>query len=335
MKNRLFIIAEAGVNHNGSILIAKRLIDAAAASGADAVKFQTFKAANMVSRNAPKAEYQNKHIGSKESHFNMLKKLELGINAHKKLKEYCEKKKIIFISSPFDMESVDLLDSLKLKIIKIPSGEITNMPYLKKIGKLRKKVIMSTGMSTLKEIENALSILMKSGTPKKNITILHCSSAYPAPIQEANLTAMLAIKKAFNVKVGYSDHSVGIEIPIAAATLGAAVLEKHFTLDRDMQGPDHKVSLEPHEFKAMTQAIRNVEKALGNGIKRPHPAEFKNRQIIRKSIVAARDIKRGEILTDRNITAKRPAIGISPMKWDEVIGKPLSRDFKKDSAIEL
>jgi N,N'-diacetyllegionaminate synthase len=330
-----FIIAEAGVNHNGSVETAKKLIDAAVEAGADAVKFQTFKADQIVSMTAPKAEYQIRTTGKRETQFGMLKKLELSEKAHRELFLYCKKKKIMFLSTPFDIESVDFLNKLGLGIFKIPSGEITNLPYLKKIGGLKKKIIMSTGMADMREIEEALKILIDCGTPKENITLLHCSTDYPTAMRDVNLLAMLTIRDAFKVKVGYSDHTPGIEVPVAAVALGASIIEKHFTLDKNMKGPDHKASLEPDEFKAMVKAIRNIEKALGDGIKKPSRAEMKNIQVVRKSIVAARDIKKGEVFGEENITVKRPAGGISPMQWDRIIGETAKRNFSRDELIEI
>ncbi|MDP2167701.1 MAG: N-acetylneuraminate synthase [Thermodesulfovibrionales bacterium] len=332
---RTFVIAEAGVNHNGNIRIAEKMIDVAAEAGADAVKFQTFKAEHLVSRSAPKAEYQKKTTGRNETQHEMLKRLELSPAAHRQLISRCREKGIMFLSTPFDEKGVDLLNSFGLKIFKIPSGEVTNLPYLRKIGALKKNVIISTGMCNMAEIKDALEILIKAGTKKKDITVLHANTEYPTPAEDVNLRAMLTIKERLMVKVGYSDHTLGIEIPIAAAALGATVIEKHFTLDRDMEGPDHKASLEPNELKAMVKAVRNIDKALGDGIKRPSPSEIKNRPIARKSIVAARDIKKGDVFTEENLTAKRPGTGISPMRWDRVIGKKAKRDFRKDEAIEI
>ncbi|MCL5062030.1 MAG: N-acetylneuraminate synthase [Nitrospirae bacterium] len=330
-----FIIAEAGVNHNGSIEIAKKMVDAAVEAGADAIKFQTFNAEKLVSRFAQKAEYQKRSTGSGETQFEMLKKLELSVEEHKELIKHCKKKGIIFLSSPFDLNSIDFLNELGLKIFKIPSGEIINLPYLKKIGGLKKKVILSTGMADLGEIEDAMDILMDSGTSKEDITVLHCTTEYPTLMEEANLRAMLAIRDAFKINVGYSDHTLGIEISIAAVALGAAVIEKHFTLDRNMPGPDHKASLEPQELNAMVKTIRNVEKAKGSGIKKPSPSEIKNISAARKSIVASKDIKKGEIFRDENITTKRPGTGISPMEWDRIIGRKAIREFKEDELIEI
>lgn len=333
--SKIFIIAEAGVNHNGSLRIAKRLIDAAVKSGADAVKFQAFSADTLVSKYAPKAMYQKEATDKNENQWGMLKKLELDFDAHKALFNYCRRKKIIFLSSAFDGKSIDLLASLGLRIFKIPSGEITNLPYLRKIGSLRKKVILSTGMANLKEIKDALGILVKSGTKKENITILHCNTAYPAPFKDVNLSAMVTIKRKFKINVGYSDHTLGIEVPIAAVALGARVIEKHFTLDKRMKGPDHKASLEPGELKQMVQAIRNIEVALGDGVKKASRSEEKNRIIVRKSIVAAKMIKKGEVLTVSNIAIKRPGTGISPMQWDKVIGRRAIKNFKSDELIRL
>lgn len=332
---RIFIIAEAGVNHNGSVDIAKKMIEIAVDVGADAVKFQTFKAEKVISKFAPKAHYQKETTNKDESQLEMARKLELDKNVHKELVNYCKEKNIIFLSTPFDLGSVELLNNLGLKIFKIPSGEITNLPYLRKIGKLGKKVIISTGMADLKEIENALNILIEEGTAKEDITVLHCNTEYPTPFEDVNLLAMLTIKDTFKVNIGYSDHTLGIEIPIAAAALGATTIEKHFTLDRNMQGPDHKASLEPNELKAMVKAIRNIEKAMGDGIKKPSPSELKNKLVARKSIVAAKEIKKGNFFSRENITTKRPATGLSPMDWDKVKGKIAKRDFQEDELVEL
>ena len=277
----VFIIAEAGVNHNGSIDLAYKLIDVAVESRADAVKFQTFKAENVVSKNAQKAEYQMKTTNKSESQFDMIKKLELDVGKHQKLVNYCNRKKIMFLSTPFDLDSVDLLDKLGLEIFKIPSGEITNLPYLRHIGSLNKKVILSTGMSRLDEVKDALNILINSGTQKENITVLHANTMYPTPMEDVNLNAMITIQEEFDISVGYSDHTLGIEVDIAAVAMGASVIEKHFTLDNNMEGPDHKASLEPEELKAMVLSIRNVEKALGSGEKTPSPSEKVNIDIVR------------------------------------------------------
>jgi len=335
MENKTFIIAEAGVNHNGNIEIAKKMIEVAKECGADAIKFQTFKTEQVISKYAPKAEYQKQTTGETDSQLEMVKKLELSFDDFIVLKEYCDKLNIMFLSTPFDFESIDFLNNLGLEIFKIPSGEVTNLPYLEKIGKLGKKVILSTGMADLGEIEDALDILTSCGTKKEEITVLHCNTEYPTSYEDVNLLAMLTIKEAFKVKVGYSDHTLEIEVPIAAVALGASVIEKHFTLDKNMEGPDHKASLEPYELKAMIDAIRNIEKALGNGIKKPSKSELKNKDIARKSIVAKREIKKGEIFTEDNITVKRPGNGISPMRWYEVLGKVASRDYKEDEIIEI
>jgi N,N'-diacetyllegionaminate synthase len=335
MKQKTIIIAEAGVNHNGSIELAKKLIDSAKYAGADFVKFQSFRADELVSKVTPKAAYQNKTTNNEETHYEMIKRLELDIGSHKKLMDYCKVKKVGFLSSAFDLTSIDLLNELGLKIFKIPSGEINNLPYLRKLGKLDKNIILSTGMANLGEIESAIDVLLNNGTSKKKITVLHCNTEYPTPYEDVNLLAMLTIKKAFGVKVGYSDHTKGIEIPIAAVALGAEVIEKHFTLDRNMDGPDHKASLEPGELKEMVRSIRNVEKALGDGIKTPSPSESKNKEIVRKSIVAAKHIKKGQVFTEKNLGVKRPGKGTSPMMWDQVLGKIAGRDFQKDELIEL
>ena len=331
----IFIIAEAGVNHNGSAPTAKKMIDAAKECGADAVKFQTFKAIDLASRSAPKASYQRQTTNHEESQYDMLKKLELDHAAHRELFSHCAKKKIIFLSSPFDLESIDLLDKMRLGIFKIPSGEITNLPFLRKIGRLRKRVILSTGMSDLNEIKQALDVLIASGTLKKNITVLHCTTEYPARYSDVNLSAMRAIRDTFKIDVGYSDHSPGIEVPIAAAALGASVIEKHFTLDKSMPGPDHKASLDPQELAAMIRAIRNIELCMGDGIKKASAPEQRNKACVRKSIVALTDIEKGEIFSESNIAVKRPGTGISPMKWDSVIGRKAARDFKTDELIRL
>lgn len=332
---RIFIIAEAGVNHGGSLDTAKRMVDAAKKAGADAVKFQTFKAESMVSRYAAKADYQKKATGKARSQLEMLKKLELGPGEHRALAGYCRVKGIMFMSAPFDADSIDLLSDMALKIFKIPSGEITNLPYLRKIGGLGKRVILSTGMSDMKEVASALGILIKEGTRRSDITVLQCNSGYPTPYRDANLLAMLAMKDALGVDTGYSDHTPGIEVAIAAAALGASVIEKHFTLDKNMPGPDHRSSLEPDELSAMVRAIRNIEKALGSGVKRPSVSELKNRAVIRKSVVASRDINAGEFFSADNITVKRPGTGISPMAWAGVIGKKAPRSYRKDAVIKL
>lgn len=334
MINRTFIIAEAGVNHNGSLEMAFQLIDVAVAAGADAVKFQTFKAEKVIADNAPKTGYQKETTDSDESQLEMVKKLELDEMAHTQLYRHCQHRGIQFLSTPFDLESIDLLNRLGLEIFKIPSGEITNLPYLRKLGTLKKRLILSTGMANLGEIEAALDVLTESGTPLENITVLHCNTEYPTPFEDVNLRATLSIRNAFpGISVGYSDHTIGIEVPIAAVAMGATIIEKHFTLDRNLPGPDHRASLEPHELTAMISGIRNIEKALGTGIKKPSPSELKNKPIARKSIVAAFPIKKGETFTDMNITVKRPGIGITPMRWDEMIGREAGRDYKTDEII--
>ncbi len=332
---KVFIIAEAGISHNGNAEIAKKMVDVALEAKADAIKFQSFKSGKAISRYAPKAEYQQMTTNREESQLEMVKKLELTAQVHEELFNYCEKKGIIFLSSPFDLESVDMLNGLGLKIFKVPSGEITNLPLLRKVGSLGKEIIMSTGMADLKEIENALDILIKAGTEKAKITILQCNTEYPTPCKDVNLRAMVTIGETFKVAVGYSDHTLGIEMPIAAVALGARVIEKHFTLDRNMEGPDHKISLEPDELKTMIVGIRNVEMALGDGVKETSPSELKNRPIVRKSIIAAKNIKEGDIFTEENIITKRPGKGINPMEWDKVIGKTAKKDFLVDQPIEL
>ena len=326
------IIAEAGVNHNGSMELAKRLIDAAAIAGADYVKFQTFKTENLTTKTAEKAEYQQKNMADADnSQYQMLKKLELTEQQHYELKKHCISKNIKFLSTAFDLESLEFLSTLNLELWKIPSGEITNLPYLIATAKIGKPIILSTGMSTLEEIKTSVEILRQNGSGE--ITVLHCNTEYPTPYEDVNLRTMSTIQKELGINVGYSDHSIGIEIPIAAVAMGAAVIEKHFTLDKNMKGPDHKVSLEPAEFAAMVKAIRNVEQALGSEKKTPTPSEIKNIAIARKSIVAKQMIKKGEIFTEENITVKRPGTGISPMKWFEVLGDIAVKDFAEDELI--
>lgn len=337
MKNNVIIIAEAGVNHNGSIENAFKLIDAAVAAAVDYVKFQTFKTELAISKNAKKATYQIENTGNKqETQFEMVKKLELSHQQHEQLIAYCNQKKIKFFSTAFDLVSLDYLAEIGLKIVKIPSGEITNLPYLKKASTLFEEVILSTGMATLKEIKTTLDIFLTAGIAKEKITILHCNTEYPTPMKDVNLKAMLAIEKEFEVKIGYSDHTLGIEVPVAAVALGATIIEKHFTLDKTMEGPDHAASLEPSELIAMCKAIRNIELAMsGNGIKEPSESEMKNIAIARKSIVAKREIKKGAIFTEDNITTKRPGNGISAMMWEEVLGKTAVKNFEEDELIEL
>ncbi len=333
MLNKVYIIAEAGVNHNGSIELAKKLVDVASEAGVDAVKFQTFKAKNLVIKNAIRAKYQDINTGNNDSQYDMLKKLELSKEMHQELIEYCKSKNLTFLSSPFDHDSIVLLDSFGLKIFKIPSGEITNLPYLRHIGKLKRNVILSTGMSSIQEIENALYILTQSGTKKDNIIVLHANSEYPTPMEDVNLRAMLTIGNKFDISYGYSDHTKGIEISIAAVAMGARCIEKHITLDRNMEGPDHKASIEPDELRDMVSAIRNIEKALGSHIKQPSKSETSNIKIVRKSIVAKIPIKKGDILNEKNLTIKRPGNGISPMKWDEIIGTKAKKNYREEELI--
>lgn len=330
-----FIIAEAGVNHNGDIRIARKLIDAAQKSGADAVKFQTFTAERLVTKGTRKAEYQKQTTNAHESQFEMLKGLELNEKDFIELKQVCSQRGILFLSSPFDIESARLLKKLDVSIFKIPSGEITNYPYLKEIGKLNRELLLSTGMSDLGEIEDALDVLTHFGTPLHKITVLHCNTQYPTPFKDVNLKAMRTIQAAFHVDVGYSDHTLGIEVPIAAVAMGAKVIEKHFTLDRSMKGPDHRASLEPVELKNMVHAIRNIESALGTGLKQPSDSERKNIGIVRKRIVALKTIKKGELFSEKNIGVKRAAGGASPMRWEEIIGKRAVRVFNIDEPIVL
>ncbi len=331
----ILIIAEAGVNHNGDLETGIKLIDVAKKAGADIVKFQTFKAEKLVTKKAIKAQYQKANTGNEETQFEMLKRLEINHEMHLAFVNHCKKINIQFLSTPFDIESVDYLLGLGINTIKIPSGEITNLPYLRHIARKKKKIILSSGMSTLKEIEDALKIFDKEGFSREKITILHCNTQYPTPMQDVNLKAMSTIKKFLHVKVGYSDHTMGIEIPIAAAALGATVIEKHFTLDRSLPGPDHLASLEPTELIQMVKCIRNIEKAMGDGEKKPSLSEIPNITIARKSIVAAQKIKKGELFTEHNLKVTRPGNGISPMQWDSILGKPASRDFTEDSLVTI
>lgn len=335
MSNKILIIAEAGVNHNGDIMLAKKLIDVAAQAGANLVKFQSFNADRLVTRTAKKANYQKQTTDSGETQHEMLSRLELTEAMHLDLIAHCEMRNIGFLSTGFDIESIDLLSNLGQECFKVPSGEITNLPYLRHIGRLGKKIILSTGMSTLGDIDAAIDILENAGTLRTMITILHCTTEYPTPMAEVNLRAMQSIHAAFGTAVGYSDHTQGIEVSIAAVAMGATVIEKHFTLDRNLPGPDHQASLEPVELVALVRAIRNIEVALGDGIKRPTPSEVKNKPIARKSLIASREIKAGELFTAENITTKRPGIGISPMQWDKVLGKTARRNFLADELIEL
>jgi len=332
----VLIIAEAGVNHNGSMKIAKQLVDAAVEAGVDIIKFQTFKAEKLVSKTAKQAEYQKKNIGDgNDSQYEMLKKLELSEENHEELIAYCKEKGIRFWSTAFDFESMDYLHSLGLGLWKIPSGEITNYPFIRKIASYGEDVIMSTGMCEMMDIQNAMDVLFRYGIRKEQITLLHCNTQYPTPYQDVNLNAMVSIKHEFDIPVGYSDHTSGIEVPIAAVALGAKVIEKHFTIDRNLPGPDHKASLEPHELKAMVSAIRHIEQALGDGIKRVSDSEKANISVARKSIVAACPIKKGEPLTEENLTVKRPGTGLSPMLWDQVLGTFAIKDYEEEDLIQL
>lgn len=331
----VLVIAEAGVNHNGSLNLAFRLIDEAVATGADIVKFQTFRADREISRHALKAEYQKETTDARETQLEMARKLEFDIKDHRALINHCEQKGIRFLSTPFDLESIQMLADLRLEIIKIPSGEITNLPYLRAVGRLCKPVIMSTGMADLGEIEDAINILVNSGTPWSAITLLQCNTEYPTPYPDVNLRAMVTLREAFKMSVGYSDHTLGIEVPIAAVALGASVIEKHLTLDKNLPGPDHRASLEPDEFKRMVLAIRNIEAALGNGIKKASESEKKNKNIARKSIVADRPIKAGEMFTETNLTMKRPGTGMSPMLWDWVLGRKADKDYDEDDLLTI
>ena len=335
--NSVIIIAEAGVNHNGDMKLAKQLIDAAVEAGVDFVKFQTFKSENLVSKEAKKADYQIENTqNASENQLQMLKKLELSHAQHEELISYCKQKNISFFSTAFDLDSLNYLKELGLIMVKIPSGEITNLPYLRRAASLFKEVIISSGMSTMEEIADALDVFLEAGISKDNITILQCNTEYPTPMRDVNLMAMLAIQKKFGVKIGYSDHTLGIEVPIAAVALGGQMIEKHFTLDRSLPGPDQLASLEPGELKAMVHAIRNIELAIsGTGIKEPSKSEMKNMAVARKSIVAKTSILKGEKFTEHNITTKRPGTGISAMRWDEMIGQTAQKDFNEDDLIRF
>ncbi|MHA8101095.1 N-acetylneuraminate synthase [Aquirufa nivalisilvae] len=335
MIKHTLIIAEAGVNHNGDINLAKKLIDAAAEAGVDYVKFQTFRAENLVSKNAQKAEYQKKNASENETQLEMLKKLELTLEDHHELINYCQEKKVAFFSTGFDLQSLDLLHQLGLRLYKVPSGEITNLPYLKKVATLAEKVIISTGMCDLIDIEKAINVFWEKGFVKEQIVVLHCNTEYPTPMRDVNLNAMKTIANTFNVGIGYSDHTLGIEIPIAAVALGAEVIEKHFTLDRSMKGPDHAASLEPNELIQMVKSIRNIEMAMGSGLKEPSPSELKNIAIARKSIFAARDIEEGSIITEHDLVMLRPGDGISPMEMEKIIGKVVNRNINVGQKIEF
>lgn len=335
--SKVLIIAEAGVNHNGNLDNAFKLIDAAVDAGVDYVKFQTFKSENLVSKSAKKADYQIQNTGnSTDSQYEMLKKLELSHENHELLIDYCKQKNIQFFSTAFDLDSLQYLKEIGLDLVKIPSGEITNLPYLRKAAQLFKKVILSTGMCTMEDIEAAINVFLAEDISKDDITILHCNTEYPTPMNDVNLRAMLSIQQEFETEIGYSDHTLGIEVPIAAVALGASVIEKHFTLDNTMEGPDHAASLEPQQLKEMVKAIRNIEQAIsGDGLKKPSASEMKNIEIARKSIVASTSISEGETFTEENLTIKRPGTGISPMKWDDVIGRAASKDYSTDDLIEI
>jgi N,N'-diacetyllegionaminate synthase len=335
MSSHTVIIAEAGVNHNGDLELAKRLIDAAADAGADWVKFQTFVAGRLATRTAVSAGYQLLHSTCEETQYEMLKRLELSADAHVELIEHSLLRKIGFFSTAFDLKSLELLRSLGQKLFKVPSGELTNYPYLRSIGRLRSSIILSTGMATLSDIEAAINVLEHEGTLRSDITVLHCTTAYPTQMVDVNLKAMQTIKAAFGVQVGYSDHTQGIEVPVAAVALGARVIEKHFTLSSDLPGPDHKASIEPAMLKLMVQSIRNIEQALGDGLKKPREAELSNRLAARKVIVANSQILAGEVFTEENLTTKRASNGVSPMRWNEVVGKTASRTYTPDESIDL
>ncbi len=332
-KKKVIIIAEAGVNHNGSLRIAKKLVDKAKEAKADYIKFQTFKAESISTKNALKANYQKKNSGRYETQFQMLKKLELNENKFLKIISYCKKKKIGFLSSPFDIDSLKFLKKFNMKYIKIPSGEITNLPLLEEIGKNKKQIILSTGMANIKEIKDALSVLNKSGTKNNKIILLHCNTEYPTPFRDANLKAIKTLRNIFNINIGYSDHTLGIEASIAAVALGAHVIEKHFTLNRNYKGPDHSSSLEPEELSHMIKAIRNIELSLGDGKKIPSRSEKKNIKIARKSIVAKDKIFKGQLFSNKNLSIKRPFKGISPMYWHKIIGKRAKKNYKPDDFI--
>lgn len=333
---RTLIIAEAGVNHNGSIETAKQLIDVAADAGVDYVKFQTFKASKLVTKTAARAEYQNTNTKDADSQYEMLKKLELSEADHLELIAYCETKHIKFLSTGFDVDSSRFLADIGISLAKIPSGEITNLPYLENLAALYSEFILSTGMANIQEVKDAYNVLINAGVEPSKITILHCNTEYPTPMQDVNLTAMLHIEKELGTAIGYSDHTLGIEVPIAAVALGATVIEKHFTLDRNLPGPDHLASLEPQELKDMVNAIRNIEKAIsGSGIKEPSPSESKNKPIARKSIVAGRPINKGDVFSENNLAIKRPGTGISPMQWKKLLGETATKDYSEDQLIEL
>ena len=334
MRGHVIIIVEAGVNHNGDTDRALKLVDAAAEAGADYVKFQTFTADRLVTRQAAKADYQIATTGEGESQYEMLRQLELSAESHQRIIAHCAARGIGFLSTGFDTESVDYLVSAGVGLLKIPSGELTNLPYLRHIGRLRKPVILSTGMATLAEVGEALEALELAGTKRSDITVLHCTTEYPTPMRDVNLRAMLSMRDAFGIAVGYSDHTLGIEVPIAAVAMGATVIEKHFTLDSGLPGPDHRASLEPDQLKEMVSSIRNIELALGDGQKMPKPVEEKNKLVARKSLVAVRPIRAGELFSVDNVAAKRPGTGVSPMRWDAIIGSAARRDFAEDELLE-
>lgn len=332
---KTLIIAEAGVNHNGKLSLAMDLVEAAINADVDIVKFQTFKAEYLSTKSAPMAAYQKINTSLNESQYSMLKRLELTNSDFLELQETCAAKGIEFLSTAFDLESLDFLWSLRPKRIKIPSGEITNLPYLRKVGSLETETILSTGMAQMQEIEEALNVLELAGTSREKIVVLHCTTNYPTEMHEVNLHAMCTLGNEFGVRFGYSDHTLGIEVPIAAVALGASVIEKHFTLSRDLEGPDHRASLEPIELANMVTSIRNIEVALGDGVKRPTKAEVENAKVARKSIFARREIKQGEVFTNENLVTKRPGVGLSPMMWDSILGTVASRDFDEDDLIEI
>jgi len=334
-EGKVLVVAEAGINHNGDLELARKLVEVAAEAGADLVKFQTFRADRLVTAGAEKALYQKVSTSAGESQYEMLRRFELSDEAHHELFEHCRAHGIGFLSTGFDIESVDFLASLGVRLFKVPSGEITNLPYLRHVGAKRGEVILSTGMSTLGEVEAAIIAMEQAGTPKGNIIVLHCTTEYPAPVEEVNLKAMLSMQAAFQLRVGYSDHTEGIAIAPAAVALGACVIEKHFTMDRDLPGPDHRASLEPHELAALVQSIRAVEAALGDGVKRMTAAEAHNKLVARKSIVAARAIAQGELFSTQNLAVKRPGTGISPMLWDEVLGQRAPRGFEPDEPVRV
>lgn len=331
---KVLIIAEAGVNHNGSLENAKKLIEKAKAAGADAVKFQTFVPELVISKHATKAAYQEKNTGNAESQLDMVRKLRLDLDEHKQLIAHCIKEEIAFLSTPFDLESIDVLHGLGLKMMKIPSGEVTNVPYLKKLGKLNKQIILSTGMCYLGEIEKAINILVAAGTPREKISLLHCNTEYPTPMEDVNLKAMETLRQAFKLETGYSDHTLGIEVPTAAVAMGATIIEKHFTLDKTMDGPDHKASLEPEELKAMVSAIRNIEKAMGDGIKRPSASETKNISVARKSIHIAQNFPKGHVINDHDLVMKRPGNGITAFELENIIGRKFNREVFEDDMLQ-